>query len=79
MGGPVVSKRMNGKYPLLASNSNLNVYNGVLIPTTSVDQYFAELALWMGVSSSDLSFMLPNISRFYDVQSGKLPIGFLNF
>ncbi len=77
MGGSVIGKRMNGKFPLLASNSNLNVYNGVLIPTTSVDQYFAELALWMGVAPSDLNYMLPNIDRFYDVQSGKAPIGFL--
>ncbi len=78
MGGSVIPKKLNGKYPLLAGNSALNVYDGIMIPTTSVDQYFAELALWMGVQPSDLSYVLPNIGNFYDVHSGKAPIGFLN-
>jgi uncharacterized protein (DUF1501 family) len=78
MGGPLNGKRLNGKYPLLGSNALLNVYDGVMIPTTSVDQYIAELALWMGVAPSDLNYLLPNIGHFYDVNSGKAPIGFLN-
>ncbi|MBK8955164.1 MAG: DUF1501 domain-containing protein [Saprospiraceae bacterium] len=77
MGGSVIGKKMHGQYPLLASNAPLNVYDGVIIPTTSVDQYFAEMALWMGVAPSDLSFMLPNVGNFYDPLSGKNPIGFL--
>lgn len=78
MGGAVKPKKMYGQYPLLAPNSALNVYDGVIIPTTSVDQYFAELALWMGVPKSDLNYMLPNIGNFYDVNSANPPIGFLN-
>ncbi len=78
MGGPIVPKRMNGKYPLLTASNTLNIYDGILIPTTSVDQYFAELALWFGVPPSDLGYMLPNIGNFYDVNSGKEPIGFFN-
>ncbi|MEI2694232.1 MAG: DUF1501 domain-containing protein [Saprospiraceae bacterium] len=77
MGGAVNGKKIYGKFPLLASNSDLNVYDGIMIPTTSVDQYFAELALWMGVQASDLSYVLPNIGHFYDPNSGKAPIGFL--
>jgi len=79
MGGNVVAKKMFGQYPLLGPKSPLNVYDGVIIPTTSVDQYFAELALWMGVTPSDLPYVLPNIGNFYDTQSGKKPLGFLNF
>lgn len=79
MGGAVVAKKMFGQYPLLGPKAPLNVYDGVIIPTTSVDQYFAELALWMGVSPSDLNYALPNVGNFYDPQSGKKPIGFLNF
>ncbi len=78
LGGDVRGGNIFGKYPDLDLNSNLNVYEGVLIPETSVDLYFAELALWMGVSPSDLSYVLPNIGSFYDVRSGKAPLGFLN-
>jgi hypothetical protein len=48
-----------------------------LIPTTSVDAYFAEMALWMGVSRTDLSVILPNLSRFFDASAGGAPLGFL--
>jgi hypothetical protein len=62
----------------LADNP-LNLSNrGTLIPTTAVDEYFAEMALWFGVSPNDLSTILPNIGNFYDPSSGTMPIGFLN-
>ena len=48
-----------------------------LCPTTAVDEYFAELALWFGVPASDLSTVLPNIGRFYQPGSNTLPLGFL--
>ena len=50
---------------------------GMYAPTTSVDEYFAELALWFGVAASDLSTVLPNVSRFYAAGSGGAPLGFL--
>ncbi|HEX5626319.1 MAG TPA: DUF1501 domain-containing protein, partial [Saprospiraceae bacterium] len=77
MGGAVNGKKMHGKYPLLTANNDLNIYDGIMIPTTSVDQYFAELGLWMGVAPNDLKYMLPNIGNFYDTASGKAPLGFL--
>ncbi len=79
MGGAVNGKKLYGQYPLLSANAPLLVYDSVMIPTTSVDQYFAELALWMGVPASDLNYLLPNIGHFYDPQSGKNPIGILKF
>ena len=77
MGAAVNGKDMYGTYPDLALNSELELGGGVLIPTTSADSYFAEIALWFGISPNDLSLVLPNIGNFYDVLSSEAPIGFL--
>ncbi|MEY3053382.1 MAG: hypothetical protein RLY31_3167 [Bacteroidota bacterium] len=78
-GGAVQGREIYGTYPDLHLSGNpLVVSNrGNLIPTTSADQYFAEMALWFGVAPSDLSTILPNIGYFYDVSSGTSPLGFL--
>ncbi|MBK7232602.1 MAG: DUF1501 domain-containing protein [Saprospiraceae bacterium] len=76
-GGAVNGGNIFGQYPDLALNGPLNIYEGTVIPTTPVDTYFAELALWMGVRKSDLNFVIPNIGNFYNVQSSNAPIGFL--
>lgn len=55
----------------------LDVGRGRFIPTTSVDELYAELALWYGIGAGDLSFVLPNIGRFYDAGSGSAPIGLM--
>lgn len=77
MGGSVEGKRMFGSFPSLALGNNLDVGTGVLIPTLANDLYFAELALWFGVNSSDLPILFPNLSNFYAVGSGEPPIGFM--
>lgn len=80
MGGAVKGKRIYGQYPSLAlGNANpLEIGGGTLIPTTSADKYFAELALWYGVPASELVSLFPNIGNFYNPMSGSYPIGFLN-
>ena len=78
MGGAVKGGEVYGVYPELALDSNLDVGGGVLIPTTSTDEYFAELALWMGVTPSELTTVLPNITNFYSPGNSSLPIGFMN-
>lgn len=78
MGGAVKGKEIYGTYPSLALNNDLEVGNGILIPTTSTDEYFAELALWFGVPKSDLGTILPNIGNFYSTQSTENPLGFMN-
>ncbi len=78
MGGAVNGKEIYGDYPSLDLNSELNLYDGALIPTTPADLYMAELALWFGVSPSDLNLILPNLSNFYDTNSNVPPIGFMN-
>ncbi len=77
MGGAVKGKEMYGEYPIIGLNTDLELGGGVLLPTTAADQYFAEIALWFGVSPNDLSLVLPNIGNFYDVASGAAPLGFL--
>lgn len=78
-GGAVNGKDIYGSYPDLHLSGNpLVVSNrGNLIPTTAADLYFAELALWFGVQPSDLPLILPNISNFYNINSGVNPLGFL--
>jgi uncharacterized protein (DUF1501 family) len=88
MGGAVNGRKLYGQYPSLAlTNYNpdpnmdtnpLEVGGGSLIPTTSADQYFAEIALWYGVPASDLVMLFPNIGNFYNPMSGVPPIGFLD-
>ena len=77
LGGAVNGGRIYGQYPSLYADNPLDVGRGRLIPQIAVDSYFAELALWLGVSPSSLSLVLPNIANFYDVTSGSPPLGFL--
>jgi len=78
MGGAVKGKKIYGQFPDLYAGNNLDVGDGRLIPTTSCDEYFAELALWFGASSSDLDQILPNLYRFWSPNSQNGPIGFLS-
>ena len=77
MGGAVNGSQIYGTYPDLFLGNGLDVGRGRLIPTMSADEYFAELALWFGVSPGNLDMMLPNINNFYDVRGATPPIGFL--
>ena len=78
VGGAVNGQRIYGDYPELALNSEFDAGGGRLIPTTSTDQYYAELALWFGASPSDLPYVLPNINNFWTPTSGSRPIGFMS-
>ncbi len=75
MGGAVNGRRIFGQYPVLFEDNPLDTGRGRLIPTTSVDEYFADLALWFGVDKSNLPLVLPNIQRFYSLASSAAPIG----
>ena len=77
MGGAVHGGQVVGSYPALAAGNPLDTGRGRLIPTLSVDEYFAELALWFGVSPGELEVVLPNLHRFYDPSVGGPPLGFL--
>jgi uncharacterized protein (DUF1501 family) len=49
---------------------------GSLVPTTSVDQYAATLARWMGVTEANLPLIVPNISK-YNLPNWKSNLGFM--
>ena len=78
MGGPVNGGRIYGQYPSLVLGSSLMLKRGRLIPTTSVDEYGSELARWLGVSSSEIDTVFPNIKNFYDPNLITHPLGFLS-
>ncbi|MBL9115187.1 MAG: DUF1501 domain-containing protein [Verrucomicrobiaceae bacterium] len=84
VGGSVQGKRIYGQYPSLALNPQsgaevnpLDTGSGRLIPTTSCDSFFAELALWLGVPRSDLPLILPNIGNFISLSGTQAPLGFM--
>ncbi len=77
MGGAVTGQKIYGQYPDLYLGNSLDTGNGRIIPTTSCDEYFAELALWFGASPSDLDQIFPNINNFWDPTTGIPPIGFI--
>jgi len=78
MGGAVNGQKIYGQFPQLVLDSSLEIGNGVLVPTVSADEYFAEIALWYNVPVSGLLDIFPNLGNFYSISSGANPIGFLN-
>lgn len=75
LGGAVKGGSIYGSYPAqLLINDGLDVgKNGRLLPTTSCDQYFAELLRWFGVPRNSLPDVLPNLGNF-----PATPLGFLD-
>ncbi|MFT5600035.1 MAG: hypothetical protein ACI9N1_000267 [Flavobacteriales bacterium] len=81
MGGDVNGGNIYGTYPSLEVGSNDYIGNGVMIPSTSADSMFAELAMWYGVPQSDLTTVFPNLGNFHTVSSlnaANPPLGFMN-
>ena len=70
MGGAVKGGDIYGQMPDLAINSNDDMGEGRIIPTTSMDQYAASLATWFGLSPSAYADVFPNLSYFNSAQLG---------
>ncbi|HMH50147.1 MAG TPA: DUF1501 domain-containing protein [Candidatus Acidoferrum sp.] len=69
IGDAVAGGDFYGTFPTLALNGPNDSDNGSgargrWIPTTAADQFGATLALWLGVSPTDLPTVFPNIGRF---------------
>jgi uncharacterized protein (DUF1501 family) len=60
----VLGGQTYGKFPTLTVNGPDDTNTGRWIPTTAIDQYFATIASWFGVDSSNLGTVFPNIGRF---------------
>lgn len=83
MGGAVNGGKIYGAYPkmdvLSASNQQNVSFRGNFIPSISTDEFYAELALWYGISPYDLCYVLPNLSNFYSYSANNYPVGYMNF
>jgi len=65
MGGAVKGGDIYGTLPQsLVLDSDDDLGDGRMIPTTSVDQYAATLAKWFGLSTNEINAVFPNLTRF---------------
>lgn len=77
-GGKVDGGKIFGTYPDLTLDGPDDVgRGGRLLPGIAADSYFAELLRWFGVSSSNMSYVLPNIANFWNPASSSPPLGFI--
>ena len=77
MGGSVAGGDFFGAFPGLVLGGSDDADSGTSargrwIPTSSVDEYAATLALWYGLPSSELATVFPNLPNF-----SKTSLGFL--
>ena len=70
MGGAVNGGRFYGTAPQVSLQSNDQVGQGRLLPSTSVDEFAATLARWFGCSASELPGILPNVGNFSNTDLG---------
>ena len=73
LGGAVQGGKIYGTFPTLALGGPDDAGSrGALIPSTSIDQYGATLAAWLGVPAAQLGSVFPNLAKF-----GASNLGFL--
>jgi uncharacterized protein (DUF1501 family) len=72
VGGAVRGGRFYGTAPQVSLESDDQVGQGRLLPSTGVDQFAATMARWFGVAESELPSVLPNIGNFSDTDVGFL-------
>ena len=73
MGGAVKGGDLYGAFPTLALGGPDDANTrGVLIPTTSVDQYGATMAKWFGVGPAAMPQVFPTIGNFSNADLGFL-------
>ncbi|MFK7819710.1 MAG: DUF1501 domain-containing protein [Planctomycetaceae bacterium] len=76
VGGALNGGNIFGDYPSSLLDDALDIGRRRLLPTTSVDEYSAELAMWFGIENdNNLEAILPNIRTFYAQGSSTGPLG----
>ncbi|WP_375393146.1 DUF1501 domain-containing protein [uncultured Sphingomonas sp.] len=64
VGGAIKGQRIYGTPPAIGNNTADDVGQGRLLPTISVDQYASTLASWFGVSTGQMTTVLPNMGNY---------------
>jgi len=65
MGGAVKGGDIYGKMPEdISLDSNDDVGDGRMLPSTSVDQFSATLGKWFGLTTNEVNAVFPNLNRF---------------
>ena len=59
----------------LEESSRVLAVRGRILPSTSVDELFAELAGWFGVQVADVPYVLPNLGNFVNIATTPHPVG----
>jgi uncharacterized protein (DUF1501 family) len=70
MGGAVNGGRFYGTAPHVSLQTDDQVGQGRLLPTTGVDQFAATLARWFGCGATELPGILPNVGNFSNTSLG---------
>jgi len=70
MGGAVNGGRFYGTAPHVSIQTDDQVGQGRLLPSTSIDQFAATLARWFGCSVGELPGILPNVGNFPNTSLG---------
>jgi uncharacterized protein (DUF1501 family) len=70
MGGAVNGGRFYGTAPHVSIQTDDQVGQGRLLPSTSVDEFAATLARWFGCSATELPGILPNVGNFSNTSLG---------
>jgi uncharacterized protein (DUF1501 family) len=71
-GGAVKGGRFYGTAPHVSTETDDQVGQGRLLPSTAVDQFGATLAQWFGCTAAELPGILPNIGNFPNSNLGFL-------
>jgi uncharacterized protein (DUF1501 family) len=70
MGGAVNGGRFYGTAPHVSIQTDDQVGQGRLLPSTSVDEFAATLARWFGCNTGELPGILPNVGNFTNTNLG---------
>jgi len=70
MGGAVNGGRFYGTAPHVSIQTDDQVGQGRLLPSTSVDEFAATLARWFGCNAGELPGILPNVGNFTNTDLG---------
>ena len=71
-GGSLQGRRVWGAYPLLELDGEQAMGRGRMIPTTSIQQYGATMATWLGVPAGDMPTIFPGLGNFATPRLGLL-------